>query len=296
VFQISTSGSLVFSITPQNGTDDYDFLLYGPNVTCGALGNPTRCSDSYLGGATGLNYTAVDVSENVEGDKWCSALNVLAGQIYYLLVDEWTNTGLGYSIAFTGSTATISCAPLPVNFLTFTAKYNEDKKGVDLKWATASEENNSHFDVEKSVNGMDFQKITAVDGSGNSTSVHNYSAFDARPYYKEINYYRLKQVDYDGNFHYSDVVAVVVEHPETYFSISPNPITYESKIHYNSSMADAWNVSIYSEMGNKVFERQVKSEQGPNELDVPFKSLGQGVYLIKMKDSNQTYQGKFVIY
>jgi hypothetical protein len=295
-FQIATSGSLLFSITPQNGSDDYDFLLYGPNVTCSALGSPTRCSDSYLGGATGLSNTAVDVSENVEGDKWCAPLNVIAGQIYYLVVDEWTNTGLGYSISFAGSTATISCAPLPVTFLSFTATYSEEKKGVELKWATASEIDNSHFDVEKSMNGMDFQKITEVEGSGNSTSEHNYFAFDSRPYYTEINYYRLKQVDYDGNFDYSDIVAVLVEHPQAYFSVSPNPITRESKIYYNSLAEETWSCSIYNEMGLTVFNGKVKSLQGPNEMNVPFSSLAAGVYLVKMNSSGQSYQGKFVIY
>jgi hypothetical protein len=296
VFRISTSGTLVFSVTPQNGTDDYDFALFGPNVVCGSLGTPVRCSDSYLGGATGLASPAIDVSENVEGDKWLAPINVLAGEIYYLLIDEWTNTGQGFTISFNGSTATISCQPLPVSMLSFTAKYSEAKKGVDLEWATASEKDNAYFEVQRSINGLNFAKIALVEGNGTTAIYHSYSAFDARPYYKEINYYRLKQVDIDGQYNYSDIVAVVVEHPQTYFSISPNPITHESKILYNSMLADNWTLDIYNEMGKKVFFQKLLSEQGPNDVKVPFTALSQGVYLIKMKDSNQAYEGKFIIY
>jgi hypothetical protein len=295
-FQIATSGTLLLQITPQNGTDDYDFAIFGPNVICGALGTPIRCSDSYLGGTTGLNATSVDVSENVEGDKFCAQMNVVAGQVYRLLIDEWTNTGLGYTISFTGSTATISCTPLPVEFLSFDAKFNEEKKGVDLKWATASETNNSHFDLEKSIDGENYYKIDMVLGAGNSDHENTYSDFDPRPFYKDVNYYRLKQVDYDGDYHYSDAVAVMIQHPDNYFAITPNPINNLSKIHFNSAFADVWTLNIYNDVGNVVFTETLSGLAGPNELPVPFTSLAQGVYLIKMKDFNQAYEGKFFIY
>ncbi|HRG02061.1 MAG TPA: gliding motility-associated C-terminal domain-containing protein [Bacteroidia bacterium] len=105
-FSAATSGSLTFTINPNTATNDFDYALFGPNVACGSLGTPLRCSYAANTGNTGLGNGAVDVSEDVAGDGWTSGINVTAGQTYMLMVNNWTAGGTGFNILF-GGTATL---------------------------------------------------------------------------------------------------------------------------------------------------------------------------------------------
>lgn len=105
-FTPSTSGSLTFTLNPNTVSDDFDYALFGPNVACGSLGAPVRCSYAANTGNTGLGSGAVDVSEDVNGNGWTSPINVTAGQSYMLMVNNWTAGGAGFNILF-GGTATL---------------------------------------------------------------------------------------------------------------------------------------------------------------------------------------------
>lgn len=110
-FTIATGGSLTFTIDPNVFADDYDFGVYGPNPNCSLLGPPNsslppiRCNFSGADGPTGLNLTSTDPNGGIFG-QWSSALNVLPGEIYYLVVDNYSNSPNGFSISF-GGTATL---------------------------------------------------------------------------------------------------------------------------------------------------------------------------------------------
>ena len=94
---------------------------------------------------------------------------------------------------------------LPIELLSFQAK--PASSFVDVKWQTASEQNNDYFELERSENGIDFQLISTINGAGNSVKLLNYGYEDFQ-FVKSINYYRLKQVDFDGNYSYSAIIAV----------------------------------------------------------------------------------------
>ncbi|HMU70755.1 MAG TPA: T9SS type A sorting domain-containing protein, partial [Chitinophagales bacterium] len=93
---------------------------------------------------------------------------------------------------------------------------------VKLEWTTASELNNDKFIIERSSNGDDFDAIGIVSGAGTTEIVHNYQFFDQAPA-GGINYYRLKQVDLDGAFTYSQMIVVEVSGEASYLKIYPNP-------------------------------------------------------------------------
>jgi gliding motility-associated-like protein len=113
-FTAATSGSLTFTIDPNNNPDDFDYALFGPNVACGALGAPIRCSYAANSGNTGLGNGAIDNSEDVFGNGWTAPINVTAGQTYMLMVNNWTAGGLGFNILF-GGTATLGVLAPAVN-------------------------------------------------------------------------------------------------------------------------------------------------------------------------------------
>ena len=101
----------------------------------------------------------------------------------------------------------LGSAPLYVDLISFYGQ--EIKSIVELKWVTASEINNSHFEVLKSIDGQTFEPIGRVEGAGNSASIQKYSFQDRDVKVKQ--YYKLKQLDFDGQFAYSDVVLIKSE-------------------------------------------------------------------------------------
>lgn len=112
----------------------------------------------------------------------------------------------------------IGSAPLPVKLTSFNGKLETDE--VKLNWSTATETNNDYFEVERSLDGKSFTKIGFVKGAGNSVNVQKYVYIDISAD-NEVLYYRLKQVDYDGTFSYSNIV--VVKQNKSSVKLYPNP-------------------------------------------------------------------------
>lgn len=109
---------------------------------------------------------------------------------------------------------------LPVELLSFNAKTIDES--VQLSWATASESNNEGFEIERSPNTKDWETIDFVTGQGNSLEVINYIYADNTPL-QAINYYRLKQMDFDGSFEYSEIVSINLKDKTPEIEVYPNP-------------------------------------------------------------------------
>ncbi|MCS6992091.1 MAG: CUB domain-containing protein [Chitinophagales bacterium] len=194
---IQSSGTLGLTIDPITNSDDYDFVLFGPGVTCSALGNPIRCSYAANTGNTGMGNGATDVSENVMGNGWVSTLNVTSGQTYYLCVNKWSNGGDGFTLIWDLTNgASLDCTVLPVTLTSFSC--TQQGNHILLEWHTATEFNNKYFIIERSKDGENFDVLATVPGKGTSLSESIYFIADPLPG-SGSNYYRLSQVDYNGS-------------------------------------------------------------------------------------------------
>jgi hypothetical protein len=143
---------------------------------------------------------------------------------------------------------------IPVELTSFTAIAKDE--GVLLNWTTATEINNHIFEIERKTEKTEFRTIGYVEGNGTTTEPRSYS-FTDRNAENGINYYRLKQIDYNGTFSYSPIVEVDVASPLT-FNLSqnyPNPFNPSTTIEF-SLPEDVSNVklSIYNTLGIKVAE------------------------------------------
>lgn len=206
-FEVSSPGDIEFTISPQNGTDDYDFAAWvypgGAGVTCPPANNDVdRCSfgaGSGLGGSydTGLGMGATDNSEGASGDNWVAPITGLnVGDVIYLIIDNFSSTTSPYTLDFTGSTAGLDCTILPTEMMTFYVQTLNNTSN-QLFWKTNTEINNDYFTVEHSYDAQDWRPIGTVQGAGNSTSLKKYS-FVHDDVSASINYYRIYQTDYDG--------------------------------------------------------------------------------------------------
>jgi hypothetical protein len=128
-----------------------------------------------------------------------------------------TNGAMGSSAWFT--IARRDQTPLPVRLVSFTGQQLDGQ--VQLKWQSSSEENTSHFEVERSADGKNFSQVLTKKAQGNSSSLVSYNALDNSPL-SGTSYYRLKMVDLDGTFEYSKLVSVNSE-GTVLVRVYPNP-------------------------------------------------------------------------
>jgi hypothetical protein len=122
---------------------------------------------------------------------------------------------------------------LPVSLLELNAKLSSQHR-VDLNWSTASELNNKGFDIEHSTNGIDYYAIGFVKGAGNAAYKNSYQYIHLQPS-KGINYYRLKQIDFDNSFSYSDIVYVQTEDNITEEHVQIFPVPAKTHLTISSS-------------------------------------------------------------
>lgn len=197
---------------------------------------------------------------------------------------------------FTLGTMTAN-SPLPVELIAFTAKVEGSE--VLLEWETASELNNDYFVVERSFDGENFESIGEVTGNGTTKQTSYYEYWDSRPSVG-TNYYRLKQVDFDGSFEYSSIIEVKIEsNVETQFDLTiyPNP-TSTSNVKLKL-FSDEPGLPVYLTITNLsgMVIKQSKLEgmiiEDQYALNVDLKS---GIYLLRVQQGNYEITKRLVIY
>lgn len=194
---------------------------------------------------------------------------------------------------FTAGNATA----LPVEMLYFTAELQQGETILD--WATASELNNDRFEIERSVDGVEFETIGQVAGYGTTDLESEYSFVDAAPR-QGLNYYRLKQVDFDGKFEYSKVVFVDYSDPDIQFKAVayPNP-TNQDEIFIRLSSGDELapvEISIVDLNGRILYNSEVNPGDLRNSYQLNVKDkLANGVYMILVSQRDQNQQLRLMI-
>jgi len=171
-------------------------------------------------------------------------------------------------------------APLPVKLTDFAAKSKDNS--VFIYWATSSETNNSHFDVEKSVNGKDFESIGKVKGSANSNQTLKYSFVDNK--LNKTAYYRLKQVDFNGNYEFSKVITPSQSKDfkkEIKLSVLPNPFTNEIFIADENNNNEVTSVEIADITGKVKY-----ASRGSGEIRINTSEFANGVYFIRVSQGD----------
>lgn len=292
-----TSGTLSIQINPTNSADDFDFYIFQAS-SCGSLGSPIRCSDAGTTGATGATGTSgannIDVTESVTGNGILGQLTVTAGQRYYLVVDKWSPNGNdGYTINFSGS-ANLDCVVLGVDMKSFDLEYHPDLDVVDLNWVTENEDNMSHYDVERSKDGENYEKIARIKAVGNTNYQTTYLFEDTEPI-PGVNYYRLKLNDFDGKEKYSEVKTVnVLDEDYDILSVFPNPITSLTEVIFNSYSKEDAQLIIKDASGKPLINEFIPVTKGGNKLKLNLNSYENGVYFIEIITKYKNHQAKIM--
>jgi hypothetical protein len=164
------------------------------------------------------------------------------------------------------------CVILPIELISFNGVAKAGKN--ELSWSTATESNNDYFEIER-MEGFEFVTIGSVKSIGNSETKYNYQLTDAFPF-AGINYYRLKQVDFDGRFEYFDVIAVDNEGVRNEIFVLNNPVKDHLLISTPTQIES--NYIIFNALGQIVQKANTFSGN-----PIPVDSLASGMYYIEIE-------------
>ncbi len=173
-------------------------------------------------------------------------------------------------------------APLPVELASFSAQVNNGE--VLLTWVTATETNNKMFEVERKSEGLNYSTVARVSGSGTSTENKYYSFTDSKV--ESGNYtYRLKQIDFDGTFEYSNEIEIQVN---TLFNFSleqnyPNPFNPTTTIGYVLQEKSNAKLTVFNSLGEEIAVLvNEEQDKGFHKVEFDGSKLSSGVYLFKI--------------
>ncbi|WP_187260821.1 T9SS type A sorting domain-containing protein [Pontibacter beigongshangensis] len=225
-----------------------------------------------------------------DGNKWIDLGGVLA--------NETSSAGLitsylpfnSFSDFVLASSEQISLFSLPVELTSFTARRAGQQ--VELRWETAMEKNNRHFEVQRSSNGQDFNTISLIPGKGNTTMATPYAATDPNPL-RLTAYYRLKQVDLDGAYSFSSVLAVEPAPGESPLRLHPNPT--RSFLHITIGAGEQFeHLEISDMMGQVVLRKTLSTVPGSALEPLDVSSLANGGYVLTLHAASYTSRAKFI--
>jgi len=174
---------------------------------------------------------------------------------------------------------------LPVQWLSFDGELNGNQ--VDLRWITGTEINNDYFLVTRSADAYSFETLGSVDGSGNSTQQINYGFTDYHPL-PGISYYRLLQVDYDGQVHRSQIVAVNRKEKTSgsgTLIINPGSGMSPASALFSIDNEGKSDFVIMSVTGSLVYTETINYKSGINYIQLPIlETIAEGIYFARIID------------
>ena len=263
---------------------DYLHITSGPSEIWQILG--INSGAIYNGSATPI-VIGTDIPELVN----------MAGS-YYL--SFWFKSGEGYDINLSNGDNLISAETidpcncliaLPVEMVSFEAILNEIDKAITLKWTTLSESNNSHFELQRSLDGSRFDYLKVIGSQGNSNLNKSYSFVDKNPV-PGVNYYRLKQVDFDGTQTYSNIVSAKISTKSVIASVIPNPVNEKAIVRFGEKLPKRAKLQILSSLG-QVLDTYLVENTLSQEINLD--RYEKGVYFLRIKNADRREKAFFKI-
>ena len=268
-------------------------LILGGGVGSSGGGNPP-------GYGVSTSYdTWVQLKFNILNSSAAASFDVISNSVAISLFSLLHNSDKsGNGTSYTSSSIALhglSDEPLPVELNSFNAKVKQGD--VELAWQTKTEVNNYGFEVERKSAAKSWEKISFIKGNGNSNSEKEYSFVDKNLTDGSQYTYRLKQLDNDGKFSYSDEVEVEVV-PSNYelFQNYPNPFNPTTNIKFSLPEDSKVIINIYNMLGQKVMELINSDYQaGFHQVQLNASRLASGVYVYSISAKNFSAVKKMVL-
>lgn len=182
--------------------------------------------------------------------------------------------------------------PLNITLLGFDANCNDGR--TVLNWSTASETDNAHFIIEKCVDAVNFFEITTINGGGTTNTVSNYSYTDETAN-SETVYYRIKQVDMDGNYQYFNTISSTNCTKDNEFGAN-HFVFDDNSLHFNivTSTKEDVEIALYDYRGSLISSKKVNVTKGVNTITLDNIRVSSGMYLLNISGENKLFNTKIV--
>jgi Secretion system C-terminal sorting domain/Reeler domain len=270
------------SIIATTGTPKYGFQLMSAkasdntNLNNWGAALPTEVKNTLTAG--GRNYIEHNsrLTNGIIDIPWTAPITATGDINFYAVGNAVDGTGsIGGDNALT-TNLSVTAAPVPITLLSFTGKAEND--AVQLQWQTAQEINNDYFIVEHSIDGINFSKTVKLLSKGN-TSIGNIYSYSDKQAVQGINFYRLKQVDVDGSYTYSNIV--LVKNNAKKIAILVNPVANEIVL-TNVNIESKCSYKIVNVAGKIIANAVLIS----NKINVS--KLISGNYFLQIVDKNNS--------
>ncbi|MEO7484265.1 MAG: T9SS type A sorting domain-containing protein [Ferruginibacter sp.] len=226
--------------------------------------------------------------------KYCVYITNIptSGTLNFKLVNP--ETGAVYGSCFYDAACNANCnstgSTLPIDFLSL--KGRKTTAGILLEWTTTNEINTQKFEIEKSQDGQRFAKIDEKPAIGSGSSNYSYADNQLNTV---ANYYRIKTLNIDGSFQYSNIIQVKDAAVFSVTKIQPNPFVSEIIIDANLEKTATCFIQILDLNGKEVIRKQVITTVGNNRITVDgLSKLNKGIYVIKISCDNGSWQQKLI--
>lgn len=185
-------------------------------------------------------------------------------------------------------------AVVPIELTLFTGRNLHGD--IHLNWTTSSETNNDYFEIQRSKNGKKFYPIGRVYGKGNSFEESHYKFVDTKPNVGQ-NYYRLKQVDFDGSHAFSEMINFEIQQTDDYLKVYPNPVKNNSFfVEFSIENEEQVIVELFDLKGQLVFQDSKEGYYSNEEkILVSAQNLSNGIYYLKVTNSSGIKSKKIII-
>ncbi|MEM1000377.1 MAG: T9SS type A sorting domain-containing protein [Bacteroidota bacterium] len=288
------------------------FCNTGLGIDLGGLGNANYPAPIFSVGSTSGVTGSASPNATVElyYDSTCTA--TCQGKDFIASVSanglgNWTYAGAlqanstivavaidpGPSAVTVNNTSEFACFTLlPVEGLAFNA-YPNGPTSVQLDWTTEFEVNSMRFDIERSYDGAAFAKIGDVPGSGNDADGHAYRFEDQGLSGGEV-FYRLKQIDFNGDFDYSEVRTVRLLEPRENLQLLPQPADQELRVNFAMSGGETARYEVVDLQGKQIRAGEL-AVVGGTDLTIPVSRLADGFYILRLRTNSRIVSRRFVV-
>ncbi|ASS47445.1 MAG: hypothetical protein A3D31_16530 [Candidatus Fluviicola riflensis] len=176
------------------------------------------------------------------------------------------------------------CLVLPVDLVSFTAR--REQRSAELTWVTASEENNAQFVVERTTDGNHYEMVAIVEGKGTTQSTSVYTITDEQTP-DQLTYYRLKQIDVDGNPTFYDLISVEELGGDALIQrVYPNPANSVLVYTLNALGNQTHSIQVTDQLGRTVYRETSETDNGISEHTLDVDAFENGAYLVTIQLEN----------
>lgn len=242
--------------------------------------------------------TALSIDGNADANKTSlsyevTGLNIAVGASFWV---RWENaqvtgaTTTGDALAIDDFSITPNPSALPVELTSF----NHQKVGsaIKLNWQTSSEKANDYFELLRSADGVNFEKIAKINGNGTTEVVNNYSHTDFNPL-AGTSYYQLKQVDFNGDVKIYPVIVLKTAQKEFDFNMVSS-VGGNVELRIYSPVKTFAKLQITDVGGKKMLFENIALQSGYNEVSFKVSGLGTGVYVATLSADGKAAKKKFL--